>query len=50
MKDGCVKARKIHKTQPKKVEFQPTGKVAKYPKLKNMDAVFSKNKKPGHLT
>lgn len=44
MRKGYVRARKIHKTQPKKVEFQPTGKVAKYPKLKkNMDAVFSKN-------
>ena len=45
MKDGCVKARKIHKTQSKKVEFQPISKTEK----EHGCSVFKKQK-PGHLT
>lgn len=34
MRKGYVKARKIERNLPRKVEFQGTGKIAQLPKMK----------------
>ena len=44
MRKGYVKARKIDRNLPRKVEFQGTGKIAKLPKMKREYTYNIKNK------